>query len=323
MKKWISLLLVALVLLTFAPMTMAEPITEDSVVIILNCKNSVNFRKAASSSSTKLGDLKRGAVCKLLAVEGDWYKIEYKSQTGYVFKSYVKQGKKDTILKSGEAMVTYAPKGSVNIYEKAGSKKLGTAKLGDTFEVKGKSGKYTKVSYDGGVAYIYTSYLTGAGSSGGSSETITPVADKKAYFDYDTKKVKNVNVRQKASSASSSTILGTLKRGDEITITGTTSRWTRIKYGGGEAWVFSEFVTDTKPSGGGGGGSEYAGKTATIVNSKYDKVHIRAKASKSGTRLGWAANGDTFTVQGKTGNWWKVDYKGKTAYIHKNYVKIS
>ena len=76
MKKWISLLLVALVLLTFAPMTMAEPITEDSVVIILNCKNSVNFRKAASSSSTKLGDLKRGAVCKLLAVEGDWYKIE-------------------------------------------------------------------------------------------------------------------------------------------------------------------------------------------------------------------------------------------------------
>ena len=87
--------------------------------------------------------------------------------------------------------------------------------------------------------------------------------------------------------------------------------------------MFSEFVTDTKPSGGGGGGSEYAGKTATIVNSKYDKVHIRAKASKSGTRLGWAANGDTFTVQGKTGNWWKVDYKGKTAYIHKNYVKIS
>ena len=42
-----------------------------------------------------------------------------------------------------------------------------------------------------------------------------------------------------------------------------------------------------------------------------------------GTRLGWAANGDTFTVQGKTGSWWKVDYKGKTAYIHKNYVKIS
>ena len=34
-------------------------------------------------------------------------------------------------------------------------------------------------------------------------------------------------------------------------------------------------------------------------------------------------NGDTFTVQGKSGNWWKVEYKGKSAYIHKNYVKIS
>jgi probable enterotoxin B len=322
MKKWISLLLVVLTLLAFAPVAMADPITEDSVVIILNCRNSVNLRKDASTSSTKLGDVKRGAICKLLAIDGDWYKIQYNSKTGFVHKNYVKQGKKDTILKSGEAMVTYAPDGGVTIYKKAGSNKLAIAKLGDTFEVKGKSGKYTKIAYSGDTAYIKTTYLTSKGNGSGSSESITPVADKTMYIDYDTKKVKNVNVREKASSKNTP-ILGTLSRGAEITVTGYTSRWTRIKYAGGEAWVFSEFVVGTKPSGGGGGGSEYAGKTATIVNSRNNMVRIRAKASTSGQRLGWAANGDTFTVQGKSGNWWKVEYKGKSAYIHKNYVKIS
>ena len=319
MKKWISLLLVALTLLAFAPVTMADPITEDSVVIILNCKNSAYLRGSASKSGNKLADVKRGSVCKLLAIDGDWYKIEYKSKTGFVNKNYVKQGKKDTILKSGYAMLTYAPDGGVTIYKKAGSHKLGIAKLGDTFEVKGKSGNYTKVVYSGDTAYIKTTYLTIKGSVPSSS--ITPIADKKAYIDYDTKKVKNVNVRQNPSSNTSSTILGTLDRGAEITVTGYTSKWTRIKYGGGEAWVFSEFVVGTKPSGGGGGGSEYAGKTATIVNSRNNKVRIRTKPN--GTRIGWAANGDTFTVQGKSGNWWKVEYKGKSAYIHKDYVKIS
>ena len=321
MKKWISLLLVALTLLAFAPVTMADPITEDSVVIILNCKNSAYLRDSASKSGNKLADVKRGSVCKLLAIDGDWYKIEYKSKTGFVNKNYVKQGKKDTILKSGYAMLTYAPDGGVTIYKKAGSHKLDIAKLGDTFEVKGKSGKYTKVIYNGDTAYIKTTYLTSKGNGSGSSEAITPVADKTMYIDYDTTKVKNVNVREKASSKNTP-ILGTLKRGAEITVTGTTSKWTRIKYAGGEAWVFSEFVVSSKP-GGGGGGSEYAGKTATIINSRNNKVCIRAKASKSGKRLGYAANGDTFTVKGISGNWWKVEYGGGYAFIHKNYVKIS
>jgi Bacterial SH3 domain. len=321
MKKWISLLLVVLTLLAFAPVAMADPITEDSVVIILNCRNSVNFRKDASTSSTKLGEIRRGTICKLLAIDGDWYKIEYNSKTGFVYKNYVKQGKKDTILKSGEAMVTYAPDGGVTIYKKAGSNKLAIAKLGDTFEVKGKSGKYTKIAYSGDTAYIKTTYLTSKGNGSGSSESITPVADKTMYIDYDTKKVKNVNVREKAGTKNSA-ILGTLTRGDEITITGVTSKWTRIKYAGGEAWVYSDFVSNTKPSGG-GGGEEYAGKTATIINSRNNKVCIRAKASKSGKRLGYGANGDTFTVKGLSGNWWKVEYKGGYAYIHKNYIKIS
>ena len=315
MKKWISLLLVALMLLAIAPVAMADPevtITEDSIVTIVNCKNSANVREKATSNSAKIGEAKRGKTFQLLAVEGNWYKIQYtKEKTGYVFHTFVKVGKKGDAPLANTATVTNAPNG-VNIRTKASSKSkiLGVAHNGDTFDVKGKSGKWTKVAYStgvDGVAYIFTSYLTING--GGSSSDVTPVDNEKGYIDCNTK----VNVRKKASS--SSTKLGTLERGTEITITGISGKWTRISYKGDSAFVFSEYVSSTKPD------SDVTGKTATIVNCKY-AVNIRKKASSSSTKLGTAKNGETFEVKGVSGKWVKIAYDGGTAYVYNKYVKI-
>ena len=66
---------------------------------------------------------------------------------------------------------------------------------------------------------------------------------------------------------------------------------------------------------------DVAGIVATIVNVKYG-VNIRAKATSSSKILGVAYNGDTFTVQGTSGRWVKVEYNGGSAYIYDRYVKI-
>ena len=49
----------------------------------------------------------------------------------------------------------------VNVREKANSssKKLGTAKKGATYTVKGLSGNWVQVNYDGKTAYIYKRYV--------------------------------------------------------------------------------------------------------------------------------------------------------------------
>lgn len=308
MKKWISLLMVALILLAAAPFSMAEPeITQDSIVIIVNCKNSATIREKATSDSKKLGEAKRGTTYKLLAVDGNWYKIQYtKSKTGFVFHKYAQVGKKSDVPTGKIAIVTNAPNG-VNIRLKPNGKILGEAHNGDIFEVKGKKNNWTMVAYNGGIAYIFTAYLTLSGGS--SSQTVTPVDNKKAYIDCNTKVV----VRAKASSSSKR--LGNLKRGDEITVTGTTAKWTRIKYKDGVAFVFSKYVSYTKPD------EDIAGKTATIVNCKAC-VNVRAKASSNSKKLGTADKGSTWSILGRSGNWIKINYYGENAFIYRRYVKI-
>ena len=56
---------------------------------------SVNFRKSASTSSTKVGTLKQYALCLILGTEEvngqTWYHISYNNTTGYVMGNYFKQ----------------------------------------------------------------------------------------------------------------------------------------------------------------------------------------------------------------------------------------
>lgn len=305
MKKWISLLLVALMLMALAPVAMADPeITEDSIVTIVNCNNSANVRAGATSDSKKLGEAPRGKSYQLLAVEGDWYKIQFKKDvTGFVYKKYVQVGKKGDAPLTDTVTVTNAPNG-VNIRAKAksSSKILDVAHNGDTFEAKGKSGKWTKIAYNGGTAYIYTSYLT-----------LTKAAKPKTTTKMYVVNTETLNIRGKSSS--SSTIVGTLKKGDEVNVVSSSGNWTQITYGDGTAWVYSAYLSKFKSEG------DLVGKTATIVNAST-KVNIRAKASSSSKKLGTAVNGETFTVQGVSGRWVKVAYDGGSAYIYDRYVKI-
>ncbi len=309
MKKWISLLLVVLMLLAAAPVAMADPeITEDSIITIVNCKNYANVHELPDKESKVLGWAPRGNTYKLLAAEGKYYKIQYKKNTvGYVHKSLSKVGKKTDPPSGKIATVTNAPNG-VNIRAKASSKSkiLGVAYNGDTFQVKGKSGKWTKVAYDGGVAFIFSSYLT---ISGGETPTPPVPPGDKGYIC-----AKNyANVRAKASSSSKK--LGTLKRGAEVSVTAISGKWSQISYKGDVGYVLSKYISPTKPD------ADVIGKTATIVNCNVC-VNVRAKASSHSKKLGTADLGSTWTVLGLSGNWVKVDYDGEPAFIYKKYVQI-
>ena len=55
----------------------------------VKCSTSVNFRSAASTSSTSYGELKNGTAVTVLGTENDWCKVSYAGKTGYIKSDYV------------------------------------------------------------------------------------------------------------------------------------------------------------------------------------------------------------------------------------------
>ena len=281
----------------------------------------MNVREKASSSSTLLGTLKLGAEVSVINVGDRWSKITFNDGDAYVYSKYLSSAK-PVDPASGKIATVVKAKNGVNIRAKASSssKILGVTYNGDTFKVLGTSGNWIKIEFDGISAFIYKKYTKLSKEDGSNtpkpSSTAKPtpkptaIAGAKGYI----VKCKNyVNVREKASSSSKK--LGNLRRGEEVSVISISGKWVKIAYKGGTAYVFGEYVSSAKP--------DYAvvGKTATIVNAE-NGVNIRAKATSSSKILGVAYNGDTFTVQGLSGRWVKVEYNGGSAYIYDRYIKI-
>lgn len=55
----------------------------------VKCSTSVNFRSAASTSSTVLGELKNGTAVTVLSTSNGWSKVSYAGTTGYISADYL------------------------------------------------------------------------------------------------------------------------------------------------------------------------------------------------------------------------------------------
>ena len=279
-------------------------------VKIVNCRTAVNIRKGPGSNTAKIGTAKKGRVFKLLGVEADgkWYKIQYTSSTvGYVFHDYAKvcsdtpdpdpepTGKTGTIVNC---------KTQVNVREKASSKSklLGTARKGEQFDVLGTSGSWVRIDYKGKTGYVYKTYIKVTGE-----DPVTPITGKKGTI---VNCKTQVNVRAKASS--NAALLGVAKKGETYDVLGKSGNWYKIDFDGEDGFVFHTYLRLDGES----------GKTVTVVNCK-SWVNVREKASSKSKILGTAEKGDTYDLLGKSGNWYKIDYKGRTAYIFHSYIKVN
>lgn len=118
--------------------------------------NTVNVRAAASSSSEKKGVAKKNEVYEILAKNGKWYKINFKGDQLYIHSSYFKVATSDTGKKV--EVVNCKDCATVRASASGSGKKLGTAKLSNTYIYIGKSGSYVRVIFNGKVGYIHKDY---------------------------------------------------------------------------------------------------------------------------------------------------------------------
>lgn len=54
-----------------------------------------------------------------------------------------------------------------------------------------------------------------------------------------------------------------------------------------------------------------------------DYLNVRSKADTKSTSIGKMGNGETLVITGKDGEWYQINYYGKTGYVYEKYAKIT
>ena len=87
--------LVYIIILAITSLIMYSTIVEAATTVTVTA-DTLNLREKASTSSKIVATLSKGVKCDFIEESGDWYKVQYKTYTGYVSKEYVKKNEDTT-----------------------------------------------------------------------------------------------------------------------------------------------------------------------------------------------------------------------------------
>ncbi len=152
-----------------------------------------------------------------------------------------------------------------------------------------------------------------------------------------------VNVRTGPGTENDS--LGKLMKGDKVTVLENQDNgWSKVDFQGQEAYIKTEFLqlesaaptqTDTTDGAENAAGDAAAqtetqpeaqsqssdGSVPSKIRVTGDSVRIRESVDSGVSPLGTAQKGDEFTVKGKEGNFYKVEYKGREGFISVDFAE--
>ena len=124
----------------------------------------------------------------------------------------------------------------------------------------------------------------------------------------DIKTTANLNMREGTNT--STKIIQVIQKGEKVEVIKKDGKWSQVKYNGKTGYVYNRYLAETTV------------KTGTVKVGD-SRLNVRAKASMSGKVIGKLYTGNKVEIKGEDGNWYKINYKGKTGYISKKYVKTS
>ena len=185
-------------------------------------------------------------------------------------------------------------------------KRLDALKKSTKVEIVAKSSNnWYKIKYKDGYAYVYNTYVT-----------LDKNDNKEVAYTATGTTTTNLTVRKSAST--SSTKLGTLKKGTKVNIVAKTSSWYKIKYKDRYAYVSSKYVTINSPE------SPEKPDVKEVQGVINHDVYVREAGSPTAKKIGVLTKGTKVNLLEKTKNgWYKINYKGKTGYFYGQYVDVT
>ena len=291
---------------------------------------SLNLRKSASTSSRVLGQYPDGVPCILLSESGGWYHVSVDGVIGYFDADYI--DKTYTTYSPDVATVTTKNGGSLRLRSGPGTGygSIKSVKNGRFVMILQKGDGWWKVTVDGKVGYMDSSYLTdgivgktgggsssgssssGSSSSSGGSSSGSSSSGSGAYGVVSNPgRNQKLYLRQAASKESKS--LGTYGNGTKVTILEQGTQWCKVKVGSKTGYMMTDYLTlHNLPS----------TPTMEVDHPQRTFVYLRsAPSQESGKILVKVPHGKDVTVLIPGATWTKVRYNGYTGYMMTRFLE--
>ncbi len=114
-------------------------------------------------------------------------------------------------------------------------------------------------------------------------------------------------------------IIGTLANGSGVAITGEDGDWYKISHNGGESYVYKSYVavTNRQQSQAAAAGA----RSGSVTGCEGSALNVRDGVW--GNIIGALGDGESVSIIGEDGDWYKISYNGSTAYVYKSYVSAA
>ena len=177
---------------------------------------------------------------------------------------------------------------------------LGTIPNGTKIKVIGKQFDWYKVEYQGKTAYVHSTWVLAPGEKAKSFP-------RAGWVNAST----GLNVRRVPNGD----VIGTLKDQQHVEILGVAGDFYKIKYGNNEAFVSRKYIDTDQPS----GPSSDEVKPANFIG-YVTASSLNVRESPWGAIRDQLPYGIAIQVTGRVGDWYRVNFNGKTRYVHANYI---
>ncbi len=194
---------------------------------------------------------------------------------------------------------------------------VGFAPRGTTYLLTGQSGAWYRISFDGKVGYISAAYF----SIPPMVQVPQPAAPTPESGQGTIVNCNNsVNVR--SGPGTNHSVIGSASKGATYTITGQSGSWYIIAFSGKTGYISADYFSASSMPAPQPAGPALESGQGTIVNCN-NSVNVRSGPGTNYSILGSAPKGAAYTITGKSGAWYEVDFNGKTAYISASYFAAS
>ena len=219
----------------------------------------LNVRSGPGTNYSVIGSLKKGAAVTITGSTGAWFSISFSGKTGYVSTQFIKvtaniptpsnpttppnttppaqtppastppaQTPATPSVQTGTVNIT---SGTLNIRSGPGTNYsvIGSLNKGAAVTITGSTGSWFSISINGKTGYVSYSYIRLSSSAPATSKTGTVNVSSGT-----------LNVRSGPGTGYS--VVGSLKKGNQVTITGTAGSWYQIQFSGTTAYVSTSYV---------------------------------------------------------------------------------